>query len=213
MWFTALIPLLSSLFGEKGPIGTYLKTKADKAQAAAELALQVEKDKLELSKAIAEAQVISEQNKLAATSQGFKTFSYILLTLPIVIVCFMPAVGKDIFNNLGLIPSWYAQLYVAVVGVIWGLPIASSAVSGIFGAVQQAWSERQNVKIDKIKALGEAKALNTEQAKKEIFDTMKKAVNLNGYTQAQVDIINPILDKVLSGQTTQPAAPTTVINN
>src|SRR6185503_405699 len=101
---------------------------AQQAQAKADLDLQVEKDKLALSTTMAQAAVTSEQNKLAATSQGFKTFSYCLLTLPILIVCIYPAGGKDIFSNLSLIPSWYAQLYVAVVGVIWGLPIASSAV-------------------------------------------------------------------------------------
>ncbi len=199
MWM-ALLPLFSGLFGENGVIGQYLKTKAAKQQADADLALQVQKDKMQLSSILAQAAVDSEKNKLAATSQTFKAFSYTILTLPVIIVCVWPAWGKDIFNNLGLIPVWYAQLYVAIVGVIWGLPIAAGAVSGIFAAVQQAWDIRNQGKIQKIQALGEANGLNTEQAKKEIFDTLKKAVSLNGYTQAQVDIINPVLDKVLSIQ-------------
>lgn len=181
MWL-ALIPLLTSLFGENGPLGTFLKTKAQQAQAQAELALQVEKDKLALSTAMAQAEVQSEQNKLAATSQGFKTFSYCLLTLPILIVCIFPAVGKEVFANLGLIPSWYAQLYVAVVGVIWGLPIATSAVSGIFSAVQQAWMERQPVKIDKILAKN---PLN----EKVFADQLRKSLFPKGMTQDQWEAI------------------------
>lgn len=166
MW-PLIIPFLSGLFGETGVIGGYLKTKAAQVQAQADLALQVEKDKLALSVAMAQAEVQSEQNKLAATSQGFKSFSYGLLTFPVIIVCLFPNTGKEIFANLSLIPSWYAQLYVAVVGVIWGLPIASGAVSGIFSAVQQSWLERQPLKIEKVKALNE-KVL-AEQLRKNLF--------------------------------------------
>jgi len=178
MWL-ALLPLLSAFFGENGPLGMYLKTKAQQVQAAAELALQVEKDKLTLSTVMAQAEVQSTQIKLAATSQGFKTFSYCLLTLPILIVCIYPEGGKAVFTNLSLIPSWYAQLYVAVVGVIWGLPIASSAVSGIFSAVQQAWLERQPIKIDKIKALNE----------KVLADQLRKTLFTQGMTQPQWEAI------------------------
>jgi hypothetical protein len=178
MWL-ALIPLLSNLFGESGPLAAYLKTKADKVQADAELALQVQKDKLTLSTTMAQAEVTSESNKLAATSQGFKSFSYALLTLPIIIVCIYPSLGKEIFANLSVIPSWYAQLYVAVVGVIWGLPIASSAVSGIFSAVQSSWLERQPLKIEKVKVLNE-QILATE---------LRKTLFKNGMTQEQWDAI------------------------
>ncbi len=197
MW-ALIIPLLSGIFGENGPLGQYLKVKAAKQQADADLALQVQKDKMQLSAVIAQAAVDSENNKLQATSQTFKAFSYTILTLPVVIVCVFPDWGKDIFENLSIIPVWYAQLYVAIVGVIWGLPIAASAVGGIFSAVQQAWDIRNQGKIDKIQAIGKANGLNTEQAKKEIFDVLKAAVNLNGYTQAQVDTIGPVLDKYLA---------------
>lgn len=178
MWLS-LLPLLTQIFGENGPLGTYLKTKAAKVQADAELALQVQKDKLTLSSVVAQAEVASESNKLNATSQGFKSFSYALLTLPIIVVCISPALGKEIFANLSLIPSWYAQLYVAVVGVIWGLPIASSAVSGIFSAVQHSWLERQPLKIEKAKALNE-QVLATE---------LRKNLFKNGMTQEQWDAI------------------------
>ena len=178
MWL-ALLPLLSSFFGENGPLGTYLKTQSQKVQAKADLDLQIEKDKLDLSKAMAEAQVTSEANKLNATSQGFKTFSYALLTLPIIITCILPAYGRVIFDNLSVVPVWYAQIYVAVVCVIWGLPVAASTVSGIFGAVQQSWLERQPLKIEKAKVLNE-QVLAAE---------LRKNLFKNGMTQEQWDAI------------------------
>lgn len=194
----ALLPLLSGLIGENGLFGKYLKTKAETAQATADFNLQYQKAQLDYASKMAEAAVNQQANQLAATSQSFKFVSYTLLTLPILIVCFFPSYGKDIFNNLGLIPSWYAQLYVAVVAVIWGLPVASNVVGNIFAGVQSAWDARQDKKIEKIQAIGEAKAGNLDAAKKEIFDTLRKATG--ALSQAQVDSINPVLDKVITIQ-------------
>lgn len=197
MWM-ALIPLISSILGENGPLGQYFKTKADTIKATADFQLQVQKAQIEYAETMAKAAVDQQANQLAATSQTFKFVSYSLLTLPILIVCIAPAYGKDLFNNLGLIPAWYAQLYVAVVAVIWGLPVASGMVSNIFTGVQQAWDMRQDKKIEKIQALGEAKALGVDEAKKQIFDTIRKTTG--ALNQNQVDTINPILDKVIQLQ-------------
>lgn len=199
MW-ALLLPLVTSLFGENGPLGQYLKTKAAKQQADAELALQIQKDKMALSGIMAQAAVDSEKNKLAATSQTFKAVSFLLLNIPIIITCLSNSQGEALWTNLTLIPVWYAQMYVAVVFVIWGLPVVGNATGTIFSAVQQAWEVRNRGKIDKIQAIGEANGMNTEQAKKEIFDTLKKVTGLQGYTQQQVDVISPVLDKVLSIQ-------------
>lgn len=178
MW-AALLPLIANIFGEKGPLGQYFKAKSDIALATQQAQLEVKKAELTMATEVAKANVEQSKNQLAATSQGFKVFSYAILTLPVIIVCIYPALGKDIFANLSLIPSWYAQLYVAVVGVIWGLPIASSAVSGIFSAVQQSWLERQPVKIEKLKALNEAK----------LADALRKSLFKNGMTQEQWNAI------------------------
>ena len=199
MWFTLLAPILTGIFGKDGVIGQYISTKAESEKVKQEMELAVQKAQLEYATEEAKARVEDRKNQLQATTSSFKTFSYVILTAPIIIMCINQDMGKAIFENLSLIPSWYAQLYVAVVGVIWALPITSNAVSGIFTAVQQAWAVRQDKKIEKITALGEAKSLNLDQAKKEIFDTMKKVTGLQGYTQAQVDIMSPILDKVLNG--------------
>jgi len=157
------------------PVGEYLKTKAQTSIAIAQTQLEVRKAEITMATEIAKANVEQSKAQLSATSQGFKIFSYAILTLPVLIVCFSPAHGKELFNNLAVIPVWYAQLYVAVVGVIWGLPIASSAVSGIFSAVQHSWLERQPVKIEKLKALNEAK----------LADSLRKNLFQNGMTQEQ----------------------------
>lgn len=212
MWFAALIPLISGILGENGPLGQYFKSKANQVQASADLAAKISADKLQMSRDLAQAAVESEKNKLSATGQGFKFVTFCLITLPILITCVAPEFGARIFENLSKIPVGFMQLWAAVVGVIWGLPIAANTMSVIMSSIQQGWDLRNQGKIQKIVALGEAGQIGKDEAKKEIFDTMKKAVNLNGYTQAQVDILNPVLDKILAAQVVSPASNTTINN-
>ncbi len=171
--------VFSMLFGANGPLGSYIKARSDLALAQQQAALEVKKAEITMATAVAQANVQQSQAQLAATSQGFKTFSYALLTFPIIVVCIWPAHGKVIFDNLAGIPYWYAKLYVAVVGVIWGLPIASSAVSGIFSAVQQSWIDRQPLKIRKLQALNE----------KKFADQLRTHLFKNGMTSDQWNVI------------------------
>jgi hypothetical protein len=197
MWFTLLAPLISGIFGENGPLGQYFKTKALQVQASADLAMKVEQNKLEMSRDLAQAAVESEKNKLNATGQGFKFVTFCMLSLPILITCVFPEFGKRIFDNLALVPVGWFQLWALVIGVIWGLPIAANAMTTVLTSLQEVWNQRNEGKIAKIQALGEASGMNLEQAKAQIFDIMKQTVNLNGYTQAQVDGINKVLDPLL----------------
>lgn len=211
MWLTLLVPFLTKIFGSDGVVGKYIATKQEIEQKKQDAQLARETAQLELIKQQGIDAVESEKNKLQATSQGFKFVTFVLINIPVIVIVAFPSRGKEIFENFALIPVWYAQLYAAIYGIIWGIPVAASAMSSIFTAIQQAWQQRQDKKIEKIQVLGEAQQIGKDAAKKEIFDTMKKAVNLNGYTQAQVDLLNPVLDKILSAQI-QPGS-TTTINN
>jgi hypothetical protein len=200
MW-PLLLPLLTGIFGENGPIGQYFKTKAAKEQAAVDLALQDEKDTMALSGIMAQAAVDSERNKLAATSQSFKAVSFFLLNVPIIITCLSDNRGKALWDNLSAVPVWYAQLYVSVVFVIWGLPVVANATGTIFGAIQDAWDARNQGKIAKIAALGQANGLNTEQATKQIFDIMHKT--MGAISQAQVNVADPLIKSFINAAQTQ----------
>ncbi len=214
MW-AMLIPLISSILGENGPLGQYFKTKAETVKATADYNLQVEKAKLDYAAQMAKSATEQQANQLASVTSSVRAWILTLINLPIVITCVSPSTGKDIFASISIVPQWYAMLDVAIIGTVFGLPIAVNWMSSVFSGIQDAWLNRQDKKIEKIQVLGEAQQIGKDAAKKEIFDTMKKAVNLNGYTQSQVDILNPVLDKILAAQVVQQAPPvsTTTINN
>lgn len=156
MWFTLLAPLLTGIFGKDGVIGQYVQTKAAKAQAENELALQIQRDKFEYSKIAAQAAVESEKNKLAATSQSFKAISFGIINIPVILTCINRNLGEYIWANLNTIPVWYAQMYVAVVFVIWGLPVVGNATQTIFSSIQDMWNVRNQGKVDRIVAANTA---------------------------------------------------------
>lgn len=156
MWFTLLASLLTGLFGSSSPITAYLNTKAQAAKAAADLAMQVEVDKKELSKEYASNDLAATQARLNATSQNFKAFSFILINIPIVVTCINRNWGEYIWANLNTVPTWYAQMYVAVVLVIWGIPVAANAANVIFQSVTDAWLQRNQGKIQKLQVINEA---------------------------------------------------------
>lgn len=176
MWSTAISGIISLL---TGGISNWFQQKKVESDAKLELA----KSNLELIKQQGVDAVESEKNKLAATGQWFKFISYVLLNYPIIITVWNPSSGKEIFNSIGIIPQWYAMLYVAVVGVIWGLPIASNWMSSVFSNIQDAWSLRQDKKIEKIKAVNETK----------LFASLRKTIFKQGLTQEQVGAIQEAL--------------------
>lgn len=194
MW-ALLIPLLSQLFGTSGVVGQYLQTKAAAAQSAADYQLKVLDDKMQLSAIQAKAEVDSAANKIAMTTPTVKAWILAILNLPIIINCISPAHGQLIFATLQTVPQWYAMFDVAIVGTIFGLPIAANWMASVFGSIQDFWSARQDKKIEKIQAVGEMNQVTRDAARKEILDTMRHAVNLNGYTAAQFAAIKPVLDK------------------
>jgi len=197
MW-AALIPILSSilpsLFSSNSLIGQFFQNKALQIEAAQMLAIQVERDKLQMSMSVAQAAMESERNKLNATSQSFKALSFILLNIPIILTCMNKEWGAFIWANLGLVPVWYAQLYVSVVFVIWGLPVVSNATGTIFNAIQDMWNIRNDGKVAKYQAIAQANNQNIEDVKRHLFDVVKTTLGVKGYTQAQVDAINQAAD-------------------
>ncbi len=199
MGFLALLgPLFSSLFGNGGAITQYFKAKSDQAIANAQLMAKIADNKLELSMEYAKDELEAEKAKLGATSSLTKAVIIWGINIPIIITCISPRWGSDIFNALQIVPKYYAMLDVAIVGTVFGLPIAANWMGTVFDEIKNVWADNHQRTLEVIQANGQAESLNLEQAKSQIFDIMKSTVHLNGYTQGQVDAINKVLDPILN---------------
>lgn len=175
MW-AAIIPLISSLLGEKGPLGQYFKNKSETLLAEQTYRLETLKAQTEAAKT--ESQQVSD--RLNSTSQEFKQMTFWFICMPVLLTMFFPNFSVSMWNNFTLIPEWFQILFVSVYSSIWGLPIAKEYLGGMFKSLGNAIESRREYKLAKID-------------RKVVFDGIKK-IFPKGMTQPQVDIITEALD-------------------
>ena len=125
MW-AVLIPLLAQL---GGAIGNYFKQLNDieSQKLSNQVQLEIERGKLIAQGIISNSEL--GQAQLKATSSTFKQLIYTLMLSPIIINCFSPSQGAEIFHSLNTVPEWYMGMIVTIGLAIWG--INSDKLAGI----------------------------------------------------------------------------------
>lgn len=91
--------------------------------------------------------------------------SFIVLGAPFVVAWFNPALVALYFTqSLAVIPLWYQQMFVAIIGVIWGIANLKNAAEGINRAMMQ----RRNVDVSKLLEVPAEKIIRPAAVKKMI---------------------------------------------
>lgn len=183
MWFAALIPLLSGIFGENGPIGQYFKTKAAQVQAEQDYKLAVLKANTEAAIQESVADTTQRANYLGATSQGFRQGTFYWMSAIILYSIVFPSKADSLWHNFGLIPQWVQYVYVAMLSVTWGLPVAKENIGLMFSSIGKGLEARREYKLEKAR-------INH----KTVIDAIRKAWFPKGMNQAQVDLIDNTLN-------------------
>lgn len=182
MWFAALIPLLSGIFGENGPIGQYFKTKAAQVQAEQDYKLAVLKANTESAIQASIADTTQRSNYLGATSQGFRQGTFYWMSAIILYSIIRPGSAEALWHNFELIPQWVQYIYLGMLSVTWGLPIAKENIGLMFSSIGRGMAASREYKLAK-----------KEIDRKAVFTVMKK-IFPKGMTQPQVDIISEAID-------------------
>ena len=150
---------------------------------------------LELARITAEAELakqgmISESRdtraKLAATTQGFKQWSFLFLMLPILYSVFFPTHALTMWSNLNVVPEWFRTLFAAIYLTIWGIPIAQGWLGGIFSGIGSSFGVGREIK--------QMKKLND----KAFYASLRSS--FGGLTQTQVNAINKAIDAGSQGE-------------
>lgn len=146
MW-PAIISLLS---GIPGLFGEYFKKRSELEELKLETAKQLELARMGMAKEIARNETERANNSLGATSAKFKYLTYFIFFAPFV-ACLIgfPEYADQVFKNLNTLPEWYVTAAVATQLTIWGIPIASNVVSGIFSNLSSAMDARRQFKLEK----------------------------------------------------------------
>lgn len=182
MW-AIIIPLISSLIGEKGPLGQYFKIKSDQVQADQEFKLALLKSQTEASIAQSVADTTQRSNYLNATSSGFRQGTFYWISAIILYSILFPNKAEALWYNFSLIPQWVQYIYLGMLSVTWGLPIAKENIGLMFSSIGRGMSARRDFKLEKAKLDRDV-----------IFKGIRNDIFPKGMTQTQVDSINKALD-------------------
>lgn len=124
-WLTVLI----------SPVTQWLKNRGEvkAAKHKRELAIIDNQARLAISEQSHNANW--EMESLRGNSQVLRLICFIQLAVPITITCITPEHGAAIFSNLERVPDWFVQLYMIVVGAVWGIHEFKQAAPSVIGAV------------------------------------------------------------------------------
>jgi hypothetical protein len=177
VWFSAIVPLLATIFGDKGPIGQYFATKAQTIKAEELYRLEVLKSQTEAAK----ADVQQTSDRLQATTQDFKQSTFWFICVPIILtVCpWTTDFAVVMWGNFKLIPEWFQILFVSVYSAIWGLPLAKEYLGGMFKSLGNAVEARREYKarINRVAVFADLTASLGGKMDQRTIDMVNKAIN------------------------------------
>lgn len=144
------------------PINTWQERKNQKvaAEHALEMASLEFKTQLVMNR-----ESHNQSWEIESLKQKPKTFmqwiSFLVLGAPFIVAWFNPALVKTYFVvSLAVIPLWYQQMFIAIIGVIWGIAQLKNAAEGISNTIksyksQPDLSKMQSIESEKIIRAGE----------------------------------------------------------
>ena len=117
--------------------GSWLKNRAAKSKAKADLELAIIQNKTRLALSENEANHEWEMAQLQDKDKWLRWFSYSMFTAPILVMVVAPEHGKRIFENLEYVPSWLIEIWIALNGAVWGLSSLKGVVPSVIGSVRK----------------------------------------------------------------------------
>jgi hypothetical protein len=183
MWFSALMPILSGIFGENGPLGQYFKVKAAQVQAEEDYRLAALKSATDQAVADSVADTTQRSNYLASTSQGFRQGTFYWMSGIIFYSIIFPSKADALWANFTLIPQWVQYIYIAMLSVTWGLPVAKENIGLMFSSIGRGIAASRDHQISKIEAINKA----------QFYDSIRKSMG-NGVDQKTVDMLDKAID-------------------
>lgn len=79
-----------------------------------------------------------EMAQIVDKDKWLRRISFSILSAPFLYAAYDPFVVKDYFEiALSTMPEWYIQMYVAVIGSVWGISAMKNTLGGVLGAMRK----------------------------------------------------------------------------
>lgn len=118
------------------PLTKWLENRGKISQAKADRELAVINNQARLAQDTQTNNHEWEMASLRDKDNGLRWFSFWLFALPIIITVLWPEWGKEIFTNLKIVPEWFVQTLVAMIGGIWGIVELKKAAPQFLAAIK-----------------------------------------------------------------------------
>jgi hypothetical protein len=177
---TGVLGLLGKL---PGLAGDYFARQAEIKKIQLETQRQIAIERQKLAAVIAENEFKHAQVLLNATGRVFKYVTFFIWFGPFLTTLVFPQWGVKIFDNMALMPSWYAESIVMIMFAIWGLQVSKNAINSSLSGLRGFFKERRQDKIHM-----------KQVDKKAFFDGLRAAQGF--VTQQDVEKFNKILNKM-----------------
>lgn len=117
------------------PVTQYIKNRGEIKKAKHNRDLSIIENQARLAQDKESNNHSWEMESLKGNSQYLRIVCFIQLALPLTITCIWPEQGKEIFSNLESVPPWFVQMYMIVIGSIWGIHEFKAAAPQVIAAV------------------------------------------------------------------------------
>lgn len=118
------------------PVTQWLKNKGEEKAAKHTRKLAVINNQARLATDIQSNNHEWEMANLQDKDNALRWCSFWLFALPIVITVISPEFGAKIFTNLKIVPEWFVQTLIAMIGGIWGMTELKKAAPQFIAAIQ-----------------------------------------------------------------------------
>jgi hypothetical protein len=120
------------------PITQWLENRGEIKKAQHERELAVINNQARLAKSEQEFNHQWEMESLKGNSPWLRVIVFIQLAIPFNVAIISPDKGKVIFDNLTSVPEWYVQMYLIVIGSVWGVSEFKKAAPGVIAGIAKA---------------------------------------------------------------------------
>ena len=118
------------------PLTVWLKNRGETKAAKHTRGLAVINNQARLANDVQSNNHEWEMASLQDKDNALRWFSFCLFALPIIITILAPEYGAEIFENLTIVPEWFFQTLIAMIGGVWGMTELKKAAPQFIAAVR-----------------------------------------------------------------------------
>jgi hypothetical protein len=128
-WLKGVLGFMSA------PVTQWITNKGETSKAKHKKNLAIINNQSRLAQSEGEHNHEWEMESLKGNPPWLRVVCFIQIALPLNLSVINPELGESIWAGLAQVPDWYVQLYMIVIGSVWGIHEFKKAAPSVIAAV------------------------------------------------------------------------------